>query len=102
MGARAPAARAKASAISIADANLRLGSRVSARSKKASIPGLSVVTISEGRRTDPAMMLLTMAPMPSPGKGSWPVRARNMTTPSDQRSLRPSISFAFWICSGLM
>jgi hypothetical protein len=83
MGARAPAARAKASAISMADANLWFGSRANTRSKKASTAGESVGTISEGRRAAPAMMLETTAPMASPGKGNWPVRARNMTTPSD-------------------
>jgi hypothetical protein len=102
IGTRAPAARAKASAISMADWNLPLGSRENARSKNSSILGLSVGTSSEGRRLAPVRMFDTMTAMASPGKGYSLVRARNMTAARDQRSLLASTALMFWICSGLM
>ena len=98
----AAASAASSSAISFTEEKRWARSRASTRAKKASMPGGRSGASSVARGMGSARTLASTAPSTSPGKGSLPVRARKVMTPSDQRSARGSRSLSQRTCSGLM
>ena len=90
------------SASSRAEANRAAGSRAHARANHASTLAGSAGFSADGLGCSPVAIFTASAPNEGPSYGRCPVSASNATTPSDQRSLRRSMTFCAVTCSGLM